>query len=68
MGRLDLGVDIIIVKQLLLNIGVTMAYGFTDINAADFQIKNSNGNYDPSQNAYGGFTLEVNYLLPFGSK
>ncbi len=68
MGRLDLGVDIIIVKHLLLNIGVTMAYGFTDINATDFQIKDHTGNYNPSHNAYAGFNVGVNYLLPFGSK
>jgi len=68
MGRLDLGIDIIIVKSLLLNVGLTMAYGFTDINGADWKIKDHTGNYNASHNVYGGINLGINYLLPLGSK
>ncbi len=68
MARLDMGIDIIIVKHLLLNVGVTMAYGLTDINATDFQIKDYTGNYNASHNAYAGLNLGLCYLLPIGSK
>ncbi|MEI6682002.1 MAG: porin family protein [Bacteroidota bacterium] len=68
MARLDVGVDIIIVKHLLLNVGVTMAYGLTDINATDFRIKDYTGNYNASHNAYAGLNLGLCYLLPIGSK
>jgi len=68
MARLDVGIDIIIVKHLLLNVGVTMAYGLTDINVTDFRIKDYTGNYNASHNAYGGVNVGLCYLLPIGSK
>ena len=68
MGRLDLGVDIKVATNLCLNVGLTMAYGFTDINATDWQIKDHTGNYSPSHNIYGGINFGINYLLPIGSK
>jgi hypothetical protein len=68
MGRLDIGVDINLAKSLFLNVGLTMAYGFTDINATDWQIKDHTGNYNPSHNIYGGINFGINYVLPIGSK
>jgi hypothetical protein len=68
MGRIDFGVDIQIIPNLFLNAGLTFAYGFMEINAPDWQIKNSDGNYDPSHNAYGGMTVGINYVLPVGGK
>jgi hypothetical protein len=68
MGRLDLGVDISIVKNLCLNIGLTMAYGFLDINAPDWRMNDSDGNYNPSHNIYAGLNVGLNYVLPLGSK
>lgn len=68
LGRLDLGVDIMLGKSLFLNLGLSFAYGFTDINATDWQIKDHTGNYNPSHNAYGGFNVGINYVLPVGGK
>jgi opacity protein-like surface antigen len=67
MGRLDLGVDISLGKSLFINVGLTMAYGFLDINATDYQIPNySSGDYNPSHNIYGGLNFGINYVLPIG--
>ena len=66
MGRLDLGVDITVAKNLFLNVGLTMAYGFMDINATDWHIKDHTGNYNPSHNLYAGINFGVNYVLPIG--
>jgi hypothetical protein len=69
MGRLDLGVDIHVATNLFLNVGLTMAYGFMDINATDYQIPdNSSGTYNPSHNLYGGLNFGINYRLPLGDK
>jgi hypothetical protein len=63
MGRLDLGIEISLIKNLYLNTGFSFAYGLMDINASDWQIKNSDGNYDPSNNFFGGFHVGVNYCF-----
>jgi len=63
MGRLDLGVEISLIKSLYLNTGFSFAYGFTDINASDWQIKDSDGNYNPSHNFFGGFHVGINYCF-----
>ena len=68
MGRLDFGVDIQIIENLCMNAGLTMAYGFTDINATDWQIKDHTGNYNPSHNIYVGFNVGINYVLPLGKE
>jgi hypothetical protein len=68
MARLDLGVDIQVATNLLLNVGLTMSYGLMDINATDWQIADHTGNYNPSHNVYGGINFGINYLLPIGSK
>jgi hypothetical protein len=64
-ARLDLGVDIKLVKFLFLNTGLTFAYGLTDINASDFQIVNKTGDYNPSHNIAIGFNVGINYCLNF---
>jgi hypothetical protein len=63
MGRLDLGVEISLLKNLYLNGGLSLAYGFLDINASDWQIKDSSGNYNPSNNFFGGFHVGINYCF-----
>jgi hypothetical protein len=68
MGRLDLGIDIKLIENLFINVGATMAYGFLDINATDWQINDKSGNYNPSHNLYGGINCGINYVLPIGSK
>jgi hypothetical protein len=61
MGRIDVGVDIEFTKNLFMNVGLTMAYGFMDINATDWRINDKDGNYNASHNIYGGFNVGINY-------
>ncbi len=70
MARIDLGVDIHVATNLFLNVALTMGYGLTDINAADWQnpLKNPNYDYNPSHNIYGGINFGINYMLPIGAK
>jgi hypothetical protein len=68
LGRLDAGVDIVLATNLFLNVGFTVAYGFMDINATDWQMNDKTGSYDPSHNIYGGINFGINYVLPVGSK
>lgn len=69
MGRLDFGVDIAFTDYLFMNVGLTMAYGFMDINASDWQIADySSGDYNPSHNIYGGLNIGLNYRIPVGKK
>jgi hypothetical protein len=63
MARIDLGVEISIIKNLWLNAGLSMGYGFLDINATDWQIKDSSGNYNPSHNVFAGFNVGINYCF-----
>jgi hypothetical protein len=63
MGRMDLGVEISLIKNLYLTGGLSMAYGFMDVNATDWQIKDSDGNYNPSHNFYAGFHVGINYCF-----
>lgn len=67
-GRADFGVDIKIIDNLFINTGISMAYGFTDINAEDWRIDNSSGEYNPSHNIEIGFNVGINYALNFGKK
>ena len=64
---LDLGADIYVMDEILyLSAAARMYYGFMDINASDYQVKNSDNNYDPSHNAGVGFYFGVHYII--GSK
>jgi hypothetical protein len=68
MGRLDLGVDINLGEHLFLNVGLTMAYGFLDINDADFRVPDYSSNtYNASHNIYGGLNFGINYVIPVGA-
>jgi hypothetical protein len=64
MARIDMGVDITLVKNLVLNAGITMAYGLLDINATAYQIEDYSGNYNPSHNVYGGIGIGICYSIP----
>ena len=68
LGRLDLGVDITIVKNLFLNAGLTMAYGFLDINATNLRIPDHTGSYSASHNILLGVNFGINYAIPLGAK
>ncbi len=65
-ARLDLGVDITLVQNLILNAGISLNYGLTDINATDWRIKNNSGEYKASHNIYGGFNVGLCYVFDFG--
>ncbi len=63
-ARIDLGVEISIIKNLWINGGITMGYGFLDINASDWRIPdNSSNTYNPSHNLFGGFNVGINYCF-----
>jgi len=65
---LDLGADIFVIQEMLyLSVAFRGYYGFTDINATDYQVENYDGNYDPSHNAGGGFFFGVHYIIGGGS-
>ena len=64
-ARLDLGVEIIVVKNLFIDAAFSFAYGLTDINAPDYQYEDKDGNYNPIHNAYLGFNVGINYCLDF---
>lgn len=68
LGRIDFGADIRLAQNLFLNAGLTLAYGFLDINATDYQVPDKDGNYNPSHNIYGGINFGINYVLPVGSR
>lgn len=63
MARIDLGVEISIIDNLWASAGISMGYGFLDINATDWHIKDSSGNYNPSHNTFVGFNVGINYCF-----
>ena len=40
-----------------------MNYGFTDINAAAYRIKDIDNEYSPSRNVWGGIYISINYKV-----
>jgi hypothetical protein len=63
-ARMDLGIDITLVKHILIECGLKLGYGLMDLNSADYRLKNpSSGKYSPSHNVFGGLTLGINYRL-----
>ena len=66
MARVDMGVDISLTGNLILNAGLTMNYGLTDLNAPAYRLEDYSGNYNPSHNFYGGITMGLNYRIPIG--
>ena len=62
-ARIDFGADISLMPNLILNAGFSFAYGLLDVNASDYHIKNADGNYNASHNAYGGFNVGLVYCF-----
>ena len=60
---LDVGADFHLSKQWLLSAGFRMNYGFTDINAAAYRIKDIDNEYSPSHNVWGGIYFSINYKV-----
>ena len=63
MARMDFGVEFVVIKKLMIDAGINLGYGLTDINSADWKIKNSSGKYTASHNIFGGATIGVNYVF-----
>jgi hypothetical protein len=69
VGRMDLGVNITVVEHLMIDVGLTMGYGLTDINASDYRIPDfpkegaTVGTYHPSHTIFGGLTVGISYHL-----
>ena len=59
----EMGARIPLVENLFLDAMLMGAYGMKDINHEDWRIVNSDGNYDPSNNAYGAIKLGITYVL-----
>lgn len=57
----DAGMDIKLAENWFVNIGLRVSYGFTDINAEDWQIDNLEGVYEPSKNFTAGLTAGFNW-------
>jgi hypothetical protein len=64
-ARLDLGLEIYVIKNLFIDAAFSFAYGLTDIIAPDYQYKDVDGNYNPVHNAYVGFNVGINYVMDF---
>jgi hypothetical protein len=64
-ARLDMGVDISIMKNMFMNAGLTFCYGLTDINSTDWRDPFNSGKYNPSHNIALGFNVGINYCLDF---
>jgi len=62
-ARMDLGLDITIVRHLLIEFGVKVGYGLMDLNTTDYHLKDHSGSYHPSHNVFGGLTLGLNYHI-----
>ena len=63
MARIDFGLDIIIINHIGINLGLSGAYGLTDINASDWRMNNNKGEYKPSHNCYAGFNFGLRYCF-----
>jgi hypothetical protein len=64
-ARVDLGVEIFVVKNLFIDAAFSFTYGLTDIIAPDYQFEDVDGNYNPVHNAYVGLNVGINYCLDF---
>jgi hypothetical protein len=62
-ARGDFGVEFTITKGLFANAGLSLGYGFMDINASDWQMNDNSGNYHASHNIFGGLLFGIAYQL-----
>lgn len=63
LGVFEIGARFPLIDQLFLNALFTGGYGIKDINQEDWRIENSDGNYDPSHNAFAAIKLGISYLF-----
>ena len=62
-ARMDLGVDITVIKHLMIEVGLKLGYGLMDLNSSNFRIKDIHGHYNPSHGVFGGLNVGINYHL-----
>ncbi len=61
--NLELGARIFLMDELYLDASLFGGYGIKDINAEDWRIENSDGEYKGSHNAFGGVKVGLAYVL-----
>lgn len=61
--NLEIGARITLIDNLFLDAMLNFSYGLTDINEADYQFIDKDGNYNPSHNIFGGVKVGVLYVL-----
>jgi len=61
--NLELGLRIYILDELYIDASVFGAYGMKDINAEDWRIPNTDGEYGASHNAFAGAKVGIAYVL-----
>jgi hypothetical protein len=61
--NVELGARIFFMEELYMDVSFFGGYGLKDINAAEWQIGNTDGEYNASHNAFGGLKIGVAYVL-----
>ena len=61
--NLELGARIFIIDNLYVDATMNFGYGLMDINHKDWQMKNADGEYKASHNAFAGAKIGVAYVL-----
>jgi hypothetical protein len=59
----DVGADFHMSKLVFISAGFRVNYGFTDINAPAYRIKDIDNEYSPSHNAWGGIYVGIHYKV-----
>lgn len=59
----SVGFRTFITEGLAINLEFLGGYGLGDMNAEDWRLKNSSGDYDASHNAFGGVQLGLHYYF-----
>lgn len=60
---LDVGADIHLSDKFFISPGFRMNYGFMDINAEAYRIKDLDGEYSPSHNIWAGLNISICYKI-----
>ena len=61
--NLELGARIILMDNLYIDATMNFGYGLKDINDENWHTPDSDGTYNASHNAYGGFKVGIAYVL-----
>lgn len=59
----DIGADIHVSDKFYVSAGLRGNYGFKDINASAYRIKDLDNEYSPSHNSWGGLYVSFNFKL-----